>query len=236
MIYLFYGTDIQKVREKAFAWVAVAQTKEPSLVYIRLARENITSATLEQAASAGGLFVRRLLVLIDDPFPVVRVSAKEDGDSASDVGADSNVIDEYLDILSASDNAIVILAPKLASAKAKKLSAKAKVEYVYDIPKDILSSRGRGFNGNLVNALASRSREKLWTEIHRALRAGDAPEMLHGLLHWKARDLMEKGGRAWSQKEARTLSLSLITLLQESRRGGLDLSLSLEKFALSVCS
>lgn len=234
MIYLFYGTDVSKVREKAFAWVAVAQTKEPSLVYIRLTREDLTNATLEQAASAGGLFVKRLLVLIDDPFPVARVSTKEDGDGTSDIGVDNGIIDEYLDILSASDNAIVILAPKLASAKAKKLATKAKIEYVYDVPKDILSSRSRGFNGNLVNALASRSCEKLWVEINRALRAGDAPEMLHGLLHWKARDIMEKGGHAWNQKEARTLSLSLITLLQESRRGGLGLSLSLERFALSL--
>ncbi|TSC69918.1 MAG: hypothetical protein G01um101449_484, partial [Parcubacteria group bacterium Gr01-1014_49] len=35
-------------------------------------------------------------------------------------------------------------------------------------------------------------------------------------------------------KEARSLSLSLIALLQEARRGGLDLGLSLERFALRV--
>jgi len=104
--------------------------------------------------------------------------------------------------------------------------------YAYDKP----ASREveRGFNSNLVNALSSRSREKLWLEINRALRAGDAPEMLHGLLHWKARDLMEKGSRAWLPSESRQLSLALIELLQDSRRGGLDLSLALEKFSLSV--
>ena len=71
-------------------------------------------------------------------------------------------------------------------------------------------------------------------EINRALIAGDAPEMLHGLLHWKARDLMEKGSRAWKSEESRALSLNLISLLQTSRRGGLDLSTSLERFALSI--
>jgi hypothetical protein len=85
-----------------------------------------------------------------------------------------------------------------------------------------------------VNALATRSPEKLWLEIIRAERAGDAPEMLHGLLHWKARDLMEKGSRAWKSEESRKLSLTLIELLQNSRRGGLDLALSLERFALSI--
>ncbi|MCR4276086.1 MAG: hypothetical protein NUV90_01745, partial [Candidatus Parcubacteria bacterium] len=139
---------------------------------------------------------------------------------------------EHIDSLAASDNAIIILAPKLAATKAKKFIAKAKVEYKYDKPAAFEDKRG--FNANLVNALATRSREKLWLEINRALYAGDAPEMLHGLLHWKARDLMEKGSRAWSSKESRQLSLALINLLQNSRRGGLDLALLLERFALSV--
>jgi hypothetical protein len=58
--------------------------------------------------------------------------------------------------------------------------------------------------------------------------------MLHGLLHWKARDLMKKGSRSWTSEESRRLSLALIALLQGSRRGGLDLPLALERFALSI--
>ena len=206
MIYLFYGSDIEKTRAKAFEWVAKARAKEPNLAYVRLAREEITSAALEDAAQSGGLFVKRLLILIDDPF-------QEE--------SPSDILDDHLDQLAASDNAIIILAPKLAPAKAKKIVAKAKVEYKYDRPAALEDKRG--FNSNLVNALAARSREKLWLEVNRALRAGDAPEMLHGLLHWKARDMRD-----------RKLSLDLISLLQTSRRGGLDLDLALEKFALSV--
>ena len=142
------------------------------------------------------------------------------------------MIEEHLDALAASDNAIIILAPKLPAAKAKKFAAKAKMEYKYDKP--VSREVERGFNSNLVNALAARSRDKLWLEINRALSAGDAPEMLHGLLHWKARDLMEKGNRAWKPQEARSLSLALIELLQNSRRGGLGLDLALERYALSI--
>ena len=217
MIYLFHGSDDGKVRAKAFEWVAKARTKEPNLVYARLAREDLTNATLEDAALSGGLFVKRLLILIDDPFQEENLL---------------DVFDNHLDALVASDNAIVILAPKLVATKAKKLIAKAKIEYKYDKP--VTREDARGFNSNLVNALGARSREKLWLEINRALIAGDVPEMLHGLLHWKARDLMEKGSRVWKPEESRQLSLSLISLLQTSRRGGLDLSLALEKFALSL--
>ena len=228
MIYLFYGTDVEKVRTKAFNWVAAARVKEPNLAYVRLAREELSEATLEDAALSGGLFVKRLLILIDDPFPATRAADEEGGEEGVDVG----VLEDHLDALVASDNAVVILAPKLAAAKAKKLAAKAKVEYKFD--KAATREATRGFNSGLVDALGARSREKLWLEIHRAFRAGDAPEMLHGLLHWKARDLMEKGGRAWPSQESRDLSLSLIELLQASRRGGGDLALSLEPFALSI--
>ena len=206
MIYLFHGSDVEKTRTKAFEWVAKARAKEPNLAYVRLAREELSSATLEDAALSGGLFVKRLLILIDDPF--------QEGDSPE-------LLEEHIDSLADSDNAIVILAPKLAATKAKKIIAKTKVEYKYDAPTTLEDKRG--FNANLVNALGSRSREKLWLEINRALRAGDAPEMLHGLLHWKARDLRD-----------RKLSMDLINLLQSSRRRGMDLSLSLEHFALSI--
>lgn len=232
MIYLFYGTDVEKVRTKAFEWVAKAQEKEPNLAYVRLAREELTAAALEDAALSGGLFVKRLLILIDDPFPAARATDSEDDDLMDIRCPSESVFEDHIEALAASDNAIVILAPKLAAGKAKKVAAKAKVEYKFDAP--ITRETARGFNGNLVNALAARSRENLWLEVNRALTAGDAPEMLHGLLHWKARDLMEKGSRSWKPQEARRLSLDLIELLQASRRGGLDLSLALEKFALSI--
>lgn len=235
MIYLFHGSDVEKVRTKAFAWVAAARAKEPNLAYVRLAREELTGAALEDAASSGGLFVKRLLVLIDDPFPPTRAASDEPYSAEATQGkgdGDENILEVHLDALAHSDNAIIILAPKLPALQAKKLVAKAKVEYTFDKP--AAAAGGRGFNAALTNALSSRSRAQLWLEIHRALRAGDAPEMLHGLLHWKARDIMEKGSRAWKPREVRHLSLDLIELLQSSRRGGLPLPLALEKFALSV--
>ena len=232
MIYLFYGSDAEKARRKAFDWVAAARKKEPNLAYARLAREELTDATLLDAAQAGGLFVKRLLVLIDDPYPKARAASEEEGGEEKE---NVNVLDEHIDALADSDNAIVILAPGLLAAKAKKLSAKAKAEYKYDLPAQA-GKPVRAFNSNLVNALAERKREKLWLEINRALRAGDPPEMLHGLLHWKARDLMDKSdlSKKWSPAEARALSLNLITLLQDCRRKSLDLSESLERFALEI--
>lgn len=234
MIYFFYGTDVGKVRTKAFEWIAKARAKDTNLSYLRLSRGEVTAPTLEEVALSGGLFTNRLLVLIDDPFPPSRgkevESESETDQENEDVSGD--LIETALDMLAESNNAILILAPKVGSVKAKKISAKAKTEYKFDMP---TTKEGvRGFNGNLVNALGDRNREKLWLELTKSIRQGDAPEMLHGLLHWKARELMEKGSRAWSPTETRSLSLALIELLQDSRRGDRDLRLSLERFALSI--
>lgn len=231
MIYLFYGSDVEKVRSKAFAWVEAARAKSPDLAYVRLSREELTPNALEDAAHSGGLFVRRILVLIDDPFAKTRGDDEGEGDEGG-----ASLGEDELDLLAKSDNAIIIVAPKLLVAKAKKITAKAAKAYEFNAP---ARADARGFNAGLVNALAARSPEKLWLEVARALRAGDAPEMLHGLLHWKARDVMDlpagrQGKGAWTPEEARALSLSLIALLQDSRRTGANLALALEKFTLSI--
>jgi hypothetical protein len=227
VIYLFYGSDSERARRKAFDWVAAARLKEPNLTYVRLAREELTSATLEEVSSSGTLFAKRLLALLDDPFAKVRAAESEDADADTD-----SPLDAHLVHLAESENVIVILAPGLASAKAKKIEALATKAYEFALRR--APSEIRGFNSALVNALAERSGEKLWVEIARALEAGDAPEQIHGLLHWKARDLMEKGSRSWTPAEARTLSLDLIALLSESRRTGEGVTRALERFALGI--
>lgn len=228
MLYLFHGSDVEKTRAKVFEWVAKARAKEPQLAYVRLAREELSGPVLEEVTASGGLFVQRMLVVLDEPFPPSRKDTDEEDDSTPE----KNLIEEYLERLQASDNAIVLLAPKLALPKVKKITALAKMVYVFD--RKAPAEAARGFNANLANALAARSREKLWLELQRALRKGDAPEALHGILHWKARDLMMKGSRSWTAAEARALSLTLLGLVQDSRRGGLDLRLALERFALSM--
>lgn len=231
VIYLFHGSDTERVRNKAFAWVAKAREKDPNVVYIRLSREEVTAAALEEVASSGGLFAKRLLVLLDDPYPAKRAAQSEE-EGGDDALRETSPLDAYLKELSESNNAIVLLAPKLTAPQTKKLVAKATIEYRVDAAAS--RSAARGFNTELVQALAARSREKTWLEVVRALRAGDAPEMVHGLLHWKARDLLEKGSRVWSRAEARALSLQLILLLRDSRRGKGSLAELLERFALAL--
>lgn len=216
MIYLFTGSDIEKVRSKSFAWIMAARAKAPDALYVRLSADAITPEVLDEVSSTQGLFFSKMLVLLDDPF--------------SHSGAGEMVL-EHLKALSASPNPVAILAPKLLAARSKKIEALAEKVFTVDARE---KKTARGFNTGLVQALTNRDGNMLWQELKIAERQGDAPEMLHGLLHWKARDLMEKGGRKWSKEEAQALSISLIELLSDSRSGALPLSMQLERFALSL--
>jgi DNA polymerase III delta subunit len=216
VIYLFHGSDTNKVRAKAFQWVTAARTKAPDAYYTRLDAESISTEALQEALMAQGLFFSKTLVLVDDPF-----SNTEAGEALL----------ESLAALATSPNAVVILAPKLLAARVKKIETHA--EKVYEV--NALDKKPvRGFNSGLVNALGEKNGPKLWQEVEKARRQGDASEMIHGLLHWKARDLMQKGSRSWPGNQARILSRSLIELLSDSRSGDLPLDRALERFALSL--
>jgi DNA polymerase III delta subunit len=216
MIYLFHGSDTNKVRAKAFQWILAAREKAPEAVYIRIEADETTSESLANALSAQGLFFSKTLVLLDDPF--------SETESAE-------LILGMLKELAASDNPIAILAPKLLATRLKKIEPHAVKSFEINA---VEKKPVRGFNSALVNALGSKDRATLWKEIVKAERAGDVPEMVHGLLHWKARDMMQKGSARWSAREARGLSRRLIELVSQSRNGNLELSLALERFALSI--
>lgn len=216
MIYLFHGSDVTKTRAKAFQWVAAARAKAPDVSYIRLEPATLTESSLNDALSAQGLFYTKTLVLIDDPF--------SESESAE-------LILDSLKLLAVSDNPIALVAPKLPPARLKKIEPHATKVFEQTAAE---KKPARGFNSALVNALGAKDGTVLWKEIVKAQRQGDVPEMIHGLLHWKARDLIQKGSSAWRPEEARALSRALIELVSESRNGSLELSLGLERFALSI--
>ncbi len=218
MLYLFTGTHEEKVRAKAFAWVEASKKKEPSVSYVRIAPEQIDARALEEITSSQGLFFSKILALIDDPFGKA--------DTAEQVL-------EVIESLAASSNPIALLAPKLTAATEKKLTPHVAKVFREDLT---AKKEARGFNSGLVNALGSRNGKALWKELMKAKREGDVPEVLHGLLHWKARDMMNKGSRVWKPEEARALSVTLIELLSDSRKGELSLFENLERFALSLSS
>src|SRR5947209_475189 len=110
MIYLFTGSDVSRVRAKAFQWIAAARAKAPDAYYSRLNAEQVSEAALNEALSSQGLFFSKTLVALDDPF--------------ANAESSETVLD-LLPELAQSQNIIAIIAPKLLAARAKKIEAKA---------------------------------------------------------------------------------------------------------------
>jgi hypothetical protein len=215
MIYLFTGSDTNRVRAKAFQWVAATRAKVPDAYYSRITVEGLSEEVLRDALGAQGLFFSKTLIALDDPF-------------STSEGAE--LVIAMLPELAKSQNIVAVIAPKLLAARAKKVEAVSEKVFVIEAPQ----KQTRGFNTGLVNALAAKDGKMLWKEIIKAYRLGDVPEMVHGLLHWKARDLLQKGSREWSPSEARKLSRDLILLLSDSRGKDVSLDMALERFALSL--
>lgn len=216
MIYLFTGSDVQRVRAKAFQWVLAAREKQPDVSYVRLDASALSEASLQEVFATQGLFYKKILVLIDNPFENTEAG---------------ELILAHLEELQASANPIALLAPKLLATRVKKITSYALKVFTLDSAE---KKEARGFNTALVNALGEQNNIALWKELMKAYRLGDAPEAVHGLLHWKARDMMQKGSKVWGKEGARKLSLDLIELLSDSRGGELGLQNELERFALRL--
>ena len=85
----------------------------------------------------------------------------------------------------------------------------------------------------LAGALGSRDRKKLWLLLMEALRQGVSPEAIAGMLAWKARTACASARGAERELWGK-LSRSLVVTYHEGHRGGGDLELLLERFALTL--
>ncbi|TSC68150.1 MAG: hypothetical protein G01um101456_731 [Parcubacteria group bacterium Gr01-1014_56] len=132
--------------------------------------------------------------------------------------------EEFLDLakeLVASPHTFIFEEEKLLKAPTEKLTkAGAKIE------KKPASSEGREWKFDqfgITSALAAHDKKKLWLGLTQALRAGEKPEALAGLLAWKARQMGDS-----------KLSRELTFMYHDSHRGAGDLELLLERFALKL--
>ncbi|MBC7836257.1 hypothetical protein H7X87_00550 [Acetobacteraceae bacterium] len=75
----------------------------------------------------------------------------------------------------------------------------------------------------ITSALAAHDKKKLWLGLTEALRAGEKPEAIAGLLAWKARQMQDAN-----------LSRELVFMYHDSHRGAGDLALLLERFTLKL--
>jgi hypothetical protein len=138
---------------------------------------------------------------------------------------------DSLDILSKSEEALFVFEEKPLADLRKRLEKRASSVEKFDAPKKERDSSVFA----LANALKRGDKKALWVGYLREIEKGNAPEMLHGILFWAAKDMLLRS-RAGSPERNRGIELitELAKLPHASRRNGFELEYALEKFALSI--
>jgi len=211
MLYLYTGTDRKKARAHMNA--AVARVSKNADV-VRITDAN-SVADLSAALHGGGMFGGKRVVVLDGVF------ANEEMRSA--------VLAAVSDF-KASEDVFFILEEKVDAQTRKAIEKHAETSGRFD------ATKGKREEGIFVLAMALKrgDRKRLWIGYQRALARDEAPEAIHGVLFWGAKDMFLKA-RADSveQKRAETLVAQLAELPHEARRRGVDLEYALERFVLS---
>lgn len=210
MIHLFLGTDTKKALE---ALSKAASQKKMPLV-------RITDASslhdLEAALGGGGMFGEKNAVILD------RLSDNDELWS---------VVLDRLPVLSRSEEAFYIYEVKPLAAVKKQLEKAAKNTYLYDVAK---GGKERPSVFGMVNSMRACDKKNLWVAYQKELASGNAPEAIHGVLFWGAKQAF-LGARSEREKtRAKQLLVQLTELPHESRRKGEELEYALERFVLCV--
>ena len=141
------------------------------------------------------------------------------------------VLFQELPALKSSTDHFFILEEKPDAATRKPVEKYAEDSQKFDAEKKAGTSNSIF---GLANALRAGNKKALWVGYQRELLKDAAPEAIHGLLFWAAKDMMLKS-RAQSEKSrAKELIARLAELPHEARRQGEDLEYALERFVLSL--
>lgn len=136
---------------------------------------------------------------------------------------------DSLEDLKTAEDFFFVLEEKVDAATRKKIEKYAEKSERFDAAKSERDTTAF----DMANALQWGDKKTLWVSYMRELSKGSAPEMLHGILFWAAKEQFLKSNGAAKQKAASTLT-ALVELPHEARRKGFDMEYALERFVLSV--
>jgi len=209
MLYFLVGSDRAKVR----AAVGVYLQKERMQGVVRVTDAH-TMGDMVAALQGGGMFGDKRVVIFEN------TCAHEEMKEA---------LFDALATLQGSNDTYIIVEEKVDAATKKKIQKYAEKTDVFDAPKAARDNSAF----DLANAFRRGDKKGLWVGYMRELAKGSAPEMLHGILFWAAKQfLLQSRGAATKKAEAYVIALA--ELPHEARRKGLDMEYALERFVLSV--
>jgi len=210
MLYFFTGTD----RKKAYAAMEAAlkkSTNKGSRV-VRITDAN-TPADLAAVLGGRGMFDESRVVVLNG------VLANEEM---------RTVLLASLARMRDSEETFFILEEKPDAATRKQIEKYAEHSERYDKP----AEKKGGDIFAIAGALRRADKKALWVNYQRQLAENAAPEAIHGVLFWAAKEMFLKARTDAEKSRATALLEDLAELPHESRRRGVELEYALEMFVL----
>lgn len=218
MIYFYYGTDINKGLTKSNELIDSLRKKKPDASFFKIDSDNFDQNTLQEYIGGQGLFSNKYIVFLD------RLCEKKD------------IKDQFIDYLkeiSESENIFILLEGKLDKATITKIEKKAEKSQEFALAEKKEKETFSAFA--LADAFGQRNKKDAWVLYRNAIDKGEAVEALHGMLFWKVKTmLLNSIFGVYSKEELIFLADKLITIYHESRRGGCELEIAMEKFLIEI--
>ena len=211
MLHFYSGTD----RTKARTALNKGIEKVKGARIVRITDANAPE-DLKSALQGGGMFVEKRAVVFEG---VLENEAMR------------QAVLENLLTMKSSEESFFMLEEKPDAATRKTIEKYSEVFEKFDAPKN---ADGGTTIFALANALRAGDKKALWVGYQRELLNDAAPEAIHGVLFWAAKDMMLKSRSESEKSRAKKLIATLTELPHEARRQGEDLEYALERFVLSV--
>ncbi len=213
MIFLFSGTDRERAREEMNKnFVRAGKSAE----VVRITDAN-SVADLRAALQGGGMFGGERIVVLDG------ILANEEM---------KVILFGELPRLKVLKEPIFIFEGKLDAATRKSVEKFAEDSKRFDLSG---KAEKRGDIFTLAHTLNRGDKKALWVGYQRALAREEAPEAIHGVLFWGAKEMLlrSRSGSA-EERRGKQLVAELAELPHEARRRGFELEYALEHYILGL--
>ena len=174
MLYLLYGDDTAKSRDKVNALIKALLSKKQDAMLLRINGENFSPAEMINHISSQGLFESKSIIVLDMLF--------EDA-------TDKAIVLDHLEGLGTSDNVFILLEAKLDKKTVTKIEKHAEKVQEFSLPKS--TKKEQAFNiFSLSDALGSRNRKQLWVTYQTGKLNNVSDEEMHGILFWGVKNML----------------------------------------------
>ncbi len=236
MLYFLYG-DIPKASEKARSMVDSLILKQPDAARFKIDAHNWADGDIEALLHGQGLFSQRYIIELRHLF--------EKADTSDSVLS-------FLPEMAESENIFIWVDRDVDDKKIKEIEKYAVKVQNFAEARKIEKPVFNVFS--LADAICERNKQKLWVLFRDAL-SYFPPEEIHGTLFWQMKSLLlaaktnsaneadmkpfpyskaKIGSKKYSQDELEKMTMSLIQVSHDARRGKHDFGIALERWVLSI--